>query len=212
MRVPNSIHESRPWRIHEIARDFTVEDVWDLPVRGGANEFQTLLDVMGSLDPAHSGSVPARILWRVRDCLGRVFDLGRISASDDDGRNDAGDKLPIPGTAETSLIARLPDDLRNTAPPDSGSTPFVPLYRTDDEYAAELSNRTVHAVMHLAWINEGNGSYRGQMTVYVKPRGRLGNGYMAFIKPFRHWVVYPELMRLIDHAWERRPPTGHAFG
>jgi hypothetical protein len=39
MRVPNAVHESRPWRIREIAPDFTLEDVWALPVYGGADDF-----------------------------------------------------------------------------------------------------------------------------------------------------------------------------
>ena len=75
----------------------------------------------------------------------------------------------------------------------------MPLYRTEDEYAAELSNRTVHAVLHLAWADQG-GRYQGQMAVYVKPRGLLGKGYMALIKPFRYLVVYPALMRQIERA------------
>jgi hypothetical protein len=44
MRIPNAAHESHPWRIREIAPDFTVEDVWALPVEGGAEDFQTLLE------------------------------------------------------------------------------------------------------------------------------------------------------------------------
>jgi len=43
--------------------------------------------------------------------------------------------------------------------------------------------------------------------VYVKPRGRLGSAYVAFIKPFRYLVVYPALMRYIERAWNRRVPT-----
>jgi hypothetical protein len=31
MRLPNSVHTSRPWRIHELTRDFRLEDVWELP-------------------------------------------------------------------------------------------------------------------------------------------------------------------------------------
>ena len=38
----------------------------------------------------------------------------------------------------------------------------------------------------------------------VKPRGRLGKQYMAFIAPFRHWVVYPALLRQIERAWQVR--------
>jgi hypothetical protein len=55
--------------------------------------------------------------------------------------------------------------------------------------------------MHLAWVDQGEGRYQGQMAVYVKPRGRLGKGYMALIKPFRYWVVYPALMRQIEREW-----------
>jgi hypothetical protein len=27
---------------------------------------------------------------------------------------------------------------------------------------------------------------------------------MAFIAPFRHWVVYPALLRQIERAWQAR--------
>jgi hypothetical protein len=38
MRLPNSAHTSRPWRIHELTRDLRLEDVWALPMPGGADE------------------------------------------------------------------------------------------------------------------------------------------------------------------------------
>jgi Protein of unknown function (DUF2867) len=203
MRIPNGVHDAHPWRIHEIAPDFTVEDLWALPAHGDAGDFQTLLEVIMSLDLPSSTSLPTRILWRTRDRLGRWFGLGRISVPVD-GTADAAGKLPIPGTIETSLADRLPADLRDTANLDFGSTPFVHLYRTEDEYAAELSNRTVHAVLHLAWVDQGEGHYQSQITVYIKPRGLFGKGYMAVIKPFRYLVVYPALMRHIERAWKRR--------
>ena len=207
MRLPNAAHESRPWRIREIASDFTLEDVWALPVHGGAEDFRTLLEILVSGDPGNAASLPTRVLWRVRDRLGSWFGLGRISARIGSGWDDAAGKLPIPGTNETTLTDRLPDDLRNTAADlDFRSLPFAPLYCTDVEFAAEVSNRTVHGVMHLAWLDQGEGRYQGQMAVYVKPRGRFGKGYMAFIAPFRHWVVYPALMQQIERAWNTRVP------
>jgi hypothetical protein len=210
MRLPNSAHESHPWRIREIAPDFVLEDVWALPAFGGAGDFQALLELMASSDPANSSSLPTRVLWRVRDCLGSLLDLGRISVPSDRGEGDGAGKLSIPGTSETSLAERLPDDLRGTAADlDFGSLPFVPLYRTEDEFAAELSNRTVHAAMHLAWVDRGGDRYQGQMAVYVKPRGAFGRGYMALIKPFRHWIVYPALMRQTERAWLKLGCLGH---
>ena len=214
MRIPNDAHEAHPWRIRGIVTDFTLEDVWALPVHGDAGDFATLLDVYSSLDFPRSAPLPVRVLWSARDRLGRWFGLGRISDARAGPAEENAERLPIPGTHETSLADRLPDDLRGTATEaEFGSTPFVPLYRTDVEYAAEVSNRTVHAVLHLAWAETGDGGYQGQMAVYVKPRGRFGEGYMAFIRPFRHLVVYPALMRHIERAWSRRVITatrGHA--
>ncbi len=174
-------------------------------MHGGAEDFQALLELAASSDPANADSLPTRVLWRLRDRLGSWFGLGRISAPADSGADGAAGKLPIPGTNETSLAGRLPDDLRGTAADvDFGSLPFVPLYRTDAEFAAEMSNQTVHGVMHLAWVDQGEGRYQGQMAVYVKPRGRFGKGYMALIKPFRYWIVYPALMRQFERTWNRR--------
>jgi hypothetical protein len=200
MRLPNAEHESGPWRIHEIVPDFTLEDVWALPVQGGADDFPQLLELGTSLDPANADSLPARALWRIRDRLGAWLDLGRISEPDDGTQ-----ALPIPGTEQTSLAERLPDDLRHSPwDHDFGSLPFRPLYRTGTEAAAEVSNKTVHGVMHMAWVDQGGGRYRGQMAVYVKPRGTFGKAYMAFIKPFRYWIVYPALMRQVGRRWKAR--------
>ena len=200
MRLPNSVHQEAPWRIREIARDFTLEDVWALPTPGGPDDFPALLDLLLSADPASTKNLPTRFLWGARDLLGKVFGLGRISTSEDEVGG-----LSIPGTSESSLSARLPEDLRVSADDlQFDHLPFVPLYRTADEFAAELSNQTVHAVMHLAWVDQGEGAYLGQMAVYVKPRGRLGKAYMAFIKPFRYAIVYPALTRRIDADWKAR--------
>jgi hypothetical protein len=207
MRIPNSTHESRFWRIHEIVPDFTLEDVWALPVQGSREEFDWVLEMLMASDPANADSRAARFLWRLRDRLGRWFDLGQISAPDD---GHAGP--PIPGTDETTLAGRLPEDLRGSvAGVDFGSLPFVPLYRAADEVAAEISNRTVFGVMHLAWVEEGDGNFGAQMAVYVKPRGAFGRAYMAAIKPFRYLIVYPALMRQVERTWKsaRLRPHGH---
>jgi hypothetical protein len=194
MRLPNAAHESHPWVIARIAPDFKLMDVWGLPARGGPDDFAALLEVMASLDPATGASRATRALFSLRYRLGGWF-----------GWDDPTSRLPVPGRAETTLSARVPEELRGTATrPDTSSSNFIPLYRTDDEWAAELSNRTVHAVMHLAWIDQGEGRYRGQMGVYVKPRGRFGATYMALIGPFRHLIVYPALMRQIERAWDAR--------
>jgi uncharacterized protein DUF2867 len=42
------------------------------------------------------------------------------------------------------------------------------------------------------------------MAVLVKPNGMVGNAYMAAIKPFRHLLVYPQLMRDLERHWRAR--------
>jgi hypothetical protein len=204
MRLPNAAHESRPWRIREIVPDFTLEDVWALPMHGDAEDFPAVFELMTSANPADADSLLTRLLWRLRDLIGKWFDLGEISAPVEGG--DAG-RFPIPGTSEGSLRGRLPQDLRDTAADvDLGSLPFTPLYSSEDEFAAEISNRTMHGVMHLAWVEQGQGRYQAQMAVYVKPNGLLGKGYMLLIKPFRYLIVYPAFMRQTERMWNERPP------
>jgi len=197
-------HERRPLRIHELVPDFTLEDVWALPVQGEPEDFEDFLRFIGSFDPSETENRPARFLWDLRDRLGTWLDLGEISSSVDGDEDGA---LPIPGTDETSLRGRLPADLRDTtAGFDFDSLPFVPLYRTDREAAAEIGNRTVHGVVHLSWVERDGGRCGGQMAVYVKPRGAFGRAYMALIKPFRYLVVYPALMREVNRSWAAQRP------
>jgi hypothetical protein len=99
----------------------------------------------------------------------------------------------------------LPADLRAAPPgPDFDALPFTPLYLTDDEFAAEVANRTMHGVLHLGWVPDQTGGYRAQMAVYVKPNGLVGNAYMAAIRPFRHMIVYPRMLREIGRTWRAR--------
>jgi hypothetical protein len=188
--LPSTAHTSRPWRIHEITSDFRLEDVWALPTPGGKGDFPRLVEQFASTDPSRSLPRPARALWALRWKLGDLF-----------GWDDEEDGL---GSRVATLRDRLPADLRD-APrgPDSDSLPFSSLYLLEDEWAAEIANRTMHGVMHVGWVPDGNGGYRGQMAVLVKPNGRLGSAYMAVIRPFRHLVVYPPLMRIIGRRWRQ---------
>jgi hypothetical protein len=201
MRVSSDVLKTQRWVITDVVHDFGVEDVWALPVGGGPDDFSAVIDLMGALDFPASAPLPVRLLWGVRDLLGRLFGLGRVSTSAD----DAGVWPPVPGTTERSLIGRVPEELRGTAPGSRlAGKPFRPLYRTGTEFAEEISNRTMYGVMHLAWVDRGDGRHRGQMTVYVKPRGATGKAYMALIKPFRLAIVYPALMRHLERTWAGR--------
>jgi hypothetical protein len=104
-----------------------------------------------------------------------------------------------------TLRDRLPADLRDApSGPEFASAPFTSLYLLDDEWAAEAANRTMHGVLHLGWVPDQDGRYHAQMAVLVKPNGLLGHAYMAAIRPFRHLIVYPALMREIERMWRAR--------
>ena len=184
-RLPASAHTERPWRIHELAREFRLEDVWALPTPGGPEDFPRLLQLMSSFSASQSSTV-VRLLfairWRVGALLG--WDAHETEKS----------------AERPTLRSRLPPDLRDV-PSGPASRPFASLYRTDDEWAAEIVNRTVHGILHLGWVEDGRGGYRGQMAVLVKPNGRFGAGYLAAIRPFRYAIVYPRMLKEIGRQW-----------
>lgn len=186
-------HTSRPWRIHELAKDFQVLDVWALPTPGGAGDFGRLVDLSSTFDAQRSSPV-VRALFAIRWTIGRVLGLDRPETG--------------LGVRVETLRDRLPADLRN-APTGLASdrSPFRPLYLTDDEFAMEIANQTVHGVMHVGWVPDeigGSGKFRGQMAVLVRPNGALGVAYLVAIAPFRHLIVYPLMMRNIGRAWREQ--------
>jgi predicted DCC family thiol-disulfide oxidoreductase YuxK len=194
MRLPNTAHTSRPWRIHELTRDFRLEDVWALPTPGGPDDFPRLVQEIASRDPSQSGSRAARTLWGTRWKVGELLGWDRPDTG-------LGSRVP-------TLRDRLPADLRDApSGPDFDALPFTSLYLIGDEWAAEIANRTMHGVMHIGWVSGATGGYRGQMAVYVKPNGLFGTAYMAAIRPFRHLIVYPPMMREIGRHWRREHPS-----
>src|SRR5918996_2957796 len=208
MRLPKAAHTSRPWRIHELTGDFELEDVWELPTQGGPDDLARLVEQFTS-----EGSSEFPIVFRALFAL--RWKLGKIFGWDEPG-SGAGERV-------RSLRERLPADLLE-APrgPDVRAVPgreaadgppiFSSLYQTRDEWAAEFCNKTVHSVLHMGWVPEDSGDgYHAQMTVLVKPNGRIGKAYMAAIKPFRYALVYPMLLRSIGRSWRRtrgRPTPG----
>jgi hypothetical protein len=188
MRLPNSAHTSRAWRIHELTYDFRLEDVWALPGVGGPDDFARLVQMMASLDPSQSSSRAVRALFATRRKIGELLGW--------DGP-DAG-----VGSRVATLRDRLPPDLRDGPQgPASDALPFTSLYLTEHEWAAEAANQTVHGVIHIGRVPDDTGGFRVHMAIYVKPNGVVGNVYMAAIRPFRYLVVYPSILRQLERTW-----------
>ncbi|MBL7499372.1 DUF2867 domain-containing protein [Frankia sp. CNm7] len=189
MRLPSTVYTSRSWRIHELTSDFRLEDVWALPTPGGRDDLARLATQIASGDPSSSWPAPARVLWDLR------WRIGARLGWDDDAAGL--------GARVATLRDRMPRDLADAPPgPGFATLPFRPLYLLEDEWAAEIANRTAHAVLHVGWVPDDAGGYHGQLAVLVKPNGRLGRAYMTAIAPLRHRIVYPTMLAGIARRWQ----------
>ncbi|MGW1377514.1 DUF2867 domain-containing protein [Streptomyces sp. NPDC002446] len=191
-RLPDAFHTRHPWRIHELTRDFELEDVWSARLPdAGPDDFPAMLAAMQASAGRAREPLLSRLLFAVRWKLGALFGWDRPGA----------------GTSARvqSLRDRLPSDL-GEAPrgSDAGLSPLTSVYQLDNECALELATRTVHAVLHLAWAPAASGGHELRLAVLVKPNGLFGRLYMAAITPFRRLIVFPALMRQWEHAWRDR--------
>lgn len=190
--LPTRAHTDRPWRVHEIASEFRLEDVWALATPGGPDDLQRVIDQFARRDDSSEFPLAYRVLFAIRWKLGALLGLDDEDAS--------------LGTRVASVRDRLPADLAAAPRPAFQGGPFQPVFQTHDEFLAEIANRTVHGLLHLGWVEDvtAPGTFHAQMAVLVKPNGLLGEGYMRFIKPFRHLVVYPAMLRTIARTWAKQ--------
>lgn len=197
MRLSPDHHLHYAWHVHELASDFDLLDVWRFPLAADPQLGETFDAVQSCFleqleHPEQFGGI-AGWLFRLRASMGQAF-----------GWDETPTPLPIPGCTETSLRTRLaaltpplqPAEIRPS------KLPFSPVYTTPTEALYEISNATVHALLHLGWVPVGDGPFTVQMAIYSKSRGRLGQAYMALIAPFRHGIVYPTMMRWMQRQWQ----------
>ena len=132
-----------------------------LPVTGGPDDFPRLVEGFAAGDPSRGSPGAVRMLWWLRWKIGELLGWDHP----DDG---VGSRVP-------TLRDRLPTDLRDGPPgPEFAALPFSSLYLTDDEFAAEIANRTMHGVMHIGRVSDAAGAFRARMAVLVKPNGLVG--------------------------------------
>lgn len=199
MKLPDAAYTDQPWRIHELTRDFRVEDVWVFRTPGaGPDDFPTMLAAMRAAGGPAKQTAPVRFLFAARWKLGALLGW-------DKPKTGIAARVP-------SLRDRLPADLREAPGPESEQVPLTPVYELDTECARELANKTVHTVMHLGWVPAASGDHELRMTVLVKPNGTFGRLYMAGIAPFRYRIVYPALTRQWERAWREHGRPGQEGG
>ncbi|MBB5939904.1 DUF2867 domain-containing protein [Streptomyces zagrosensis] len=191
MRLPNTAFTERPWRIHEFIKDFELEDVWDLDTPGGPDDLALLVKQFSGDGSDFKPSPAYKVLFAIRWKLGALLKW-------DNAEHGVGPRNP-------SLRDRLPEDLRDgPRGPDLRTVPMKSVYQAHDEWATEVVNKTVHAVMHIGWVADGNGKHHAQMAVLVMKKGTLGKIYMPAILPLRRVFVTPSLVKTIGRKWNAR--------
>jgi hypothetical protein len=103
-----------------------------------------------------------------------------------------------------SLRTRLTeaDRQQSIVQPGTLDGPFSVLYVHPKEAVSEIRNATVHAF--LVWaLQPAPDGYQLFWAIHVLPVSAWTKPYLALIGPFRHWLVYPSLLRGIHEAWCR---------
>jgi Protein of unknown function (DUF2867) len=189
MRVDPADFRRLDLRCHTLLRDVPLHDVWAIPLENGGpgRRIQDLRALLRD-DRRPPTNAAVRALFALRWWLGR--NLGW-----DDERHDP---------AGASYLHRLTeaDRFQSQVPPGTRDGPFRVLYVLDDESLSEIRNATVHGFMALALTQRDRG-YIVYMGVYVEAVSRFTKLYMSLIDPFRRFVVYPALGRLVQQAWRQ---------
>lgn len=191
IKIDKQLHMNQPWRVHTLLPDFDIEDVWRVPVNlRKEHSLNLFLTMFMESNQRVTEKGLAGFLFRLRLFLGKIFKWD--------------EKQTVNHLLAGSIRERYAkaENLRFEDLPNPGTDDFIPVYQLENEYLSEIENKTVHAGLHIGRVQLNN-DYCIQMAVYVKPKGKFGRIYMKLIKPFRHWIVYPALMRSAKRSWER---------
>jgi hypothetical protein len=200
-----AVHRARPWRVHGLAADFKLLDVWRVPIVADPARGDRFLDFqrIAARNGERSDSRIAQGLFALRERIGRLA-----------GWDDHNYQKPIPGCSERFVRERLTDADRARDRSGGEELPHGSLinlrsvYLFDDESLQEVSNDTIHALLHLGWVDDDQRRDQGgktiEMAVYVKSRGLRSDLYMASIGPFRHLLVYPPWIARLVRLWNER--------
>ena len=189
IKIRSEEHLIHPLKVHDLLSDYELEDVWRFPVtlqpEHSLDQFLTLFKSAGD---QLSGKGLAGLLFRFRLFLGKLFHWD--------------EQLPVDHLIPGTLRHRYAEQERLTFDelPSPGTGDFIPVYQLENEFLSEISNKTVEAALHISRVPQDD-HWVVHMAVYVKPKGTFGRFYMALIKPFRLWIVYPAMMQTAKKKW-----------
>jgi hypothetical protein len=190
MRIAASEYQNLDLWAHSFLEDVPLHDAFviDLPGGGKGRTMSEIHDLLPNEEALKANPLVAA-LFKLRFVLGRLFGW--------DAHSDALERQ--------SYLHRLSAEerARSLTAPGTPDGPFRLLHLLPRESVSEVQNATVHAFLCQA-LRESDSGYRYYWGVYVKSVAWWTPLYMALIKPFRHWVVYPAILGRIRNAWRHK--------
>ena len=199
--IDKEIHFARLWKVNEIANDFILWDVWEIPIVANNSKTENFQSFYGvafeAFKKMQTKTTLVSILFTLRFWISKIFPFDKNINT-----------LPIPGCQDTTIKTRLNGhDLEKSKvgkaiKVNDTDLEFCPVYLFEDESLHELSNDTVHGLIHIGWIKKNDNYYTATLAIYVIPRGIYGKVYLKLIEPFRRYIVYPGMMNAIKEQWQ----------
>jgi hypothetical protein len=174
---------SKDLRVHTLLADVSLHDVWIAHLSGGGNG-RTLQDVNEVMAEGVTGDETVALAATIAayGVMARVLGLTSEECVD----------------TSSSASQRLTEADRARSIYRPGEHGYV--YHFEREALLEIQTCTAHALYAFALERE-DGGYALYWGAYAKQVSWVTPYYMKFIDPVRRFVVYPSILRRIEHRW-----------
>jgi len=175
---------------HKFLTGIPLKSLYRLDLPGGRIGM-SVLDIKEAVgfntEQLETGILTKSLFW-LRGLIGALFGW------------DAADKL----AESVSFLPRLATDDKARSLVEPGKKEGISrvLYCFENEFAAEIINKTVHCFWVMAKEKRSYG-YSLYMAVYVKRLNWFTPIYMALVTPILKLIIYPALNKTVARNWKQ---------
>ena len=182
-------------RVHSLLAGIPLRTLTRVDLPGG-REGMTIAEIstivgFGDQVQVKVGAVTKALFW-LRGMIGGLFHWDDVKELTD----------------SVSYLSRLSEEDKSHSVITPGKAQGISrvLYCFENEYLAEIVNRTVHCFWLLASERTATG-YALYLAVYVKRLNWFTPIYMALISPMLKWVIYPSMEKGVRQSWAKAFPS-----